>query len=46
MTEQLAQAGADHDLLATLGTDLAEVVAELEATEEEWLTLAEEQEQR
>ncbi len=46
LTEQLAQAGADHDLLATLGTDLAEVVAELEATEEEWLALAEEQEQR
>jgi len=46
LTEQLAQAGADHDLLATLGTDLAKVVAELEATEEEWLALAEEQEQR
>ena len=46
LTEQLAQAGADHDLLATLGTDLADVVAELEATEEEWLALAEEQEQR
>ncbi len=46
LTERLAQAGADHDLLATLGTDLAEVVAELEATEEEWLALAEEQEQR
>ncbi len=46
LTERLAEAGADHDLLATLGTDLAAVVAELEATEEEWLALAEEQEQR
>ncbi len=44
--EQLAQAGADHDLLATLGTDLAAVSAELEAAEEEWLALATEQEQR
>ncbi len=46
LEQKLAEAGADHDLLATVGTDLAEVVARLEATEEEWLTLAAEQEQR
>ena len=46
LEEKLAAAGGDHDLLATIGTDLAEVAAELETTEEEWLKLAEEQEQR
>jgi ATP-binding cassette subfamily F protein uup len=46
LEEKLAAAGGDHDLLASIGTDLAEVVADLETTEEEWLNLAEEQEQR
>lgn len=46
LESQLAEAGADHDLLATLGTELAAVVADLESTEEQWLSLAEEQEQR
>ena len=46
LEEKLVSAGGDHDLLATIGTDLATVVAELESMEEEWLMLAEEQEQR
>ena len=43
---ELAGAGTDHDRLATLGTELADVSAELAATEERWLELAEEQERR
>ena len=42
--EQLLEAAADHKELARLGTEEAEVAAELEAAEEVWLALAEEAE--
>ena len=42
--EQLLDAAADHKELARLGTEEAEVAAELEAAEEAWLALAEEAE--
>ncbi len=46
LEEKLAAAGSDHELLASLGAELAEVTAELEQTEEQWIQLAEEQEDR
>ncbi|MDH3293499.1 MAG: ABC-F family ATP-binding cassette domain-containing protein [Acidimicrobiia bacterium] len=46
LEDRLVAAGGDHDVLANLGTDLADVMAELAAAEDEWLSLAEEQEQR
>ncbi|HMQ25296.1 MAG TPA: hypothetical protein PKA98_04870, partial [Acidimicrobiales bacterium] len=42
--EELLEAAADHQELARLGTEEAEVAAELEAAEEAWLALAEEAE--
>lgn len=43
---QLADAGSDHERMATLGADLAEVGSSLDEIEEQWMALAEEQENR
>ena len=45
LSAALATAGADHEALAEIGTQLALVQAELDAAEERWLSLAEEAEQ-
>lgn len=42
ITEELAGGATDHVQMAELGRELAEVEAELAATEEAWLELAEE----
>ena len=44
LEEQLVEAGTDHNKLATLGAELSEVSAELDASEERWMELLEEQE--
>ncbi len=44
LNSQLAEAGSDHELLMSVGAELAEVEAELGAAEETWLELSEERE--
>jgi ATP-binding cassette subfamily F protein uup len=46
LADELAAAGDDHQALARIGADLAEVDGELATTEERWIELAEEQENR
>jgi ATP-binding cassette subfamily F protein uup len=42
LAESLTAAGSDHEALARISHDLADVQARLDAAEERWLTLAEE----
>jgi len=42
LTEELAAGAADHRRMAELGAELAQVEADLAATEDEWLALADE----
>ncbi len=44
LEQRLVEAGDDHERLAAIGTELAEVTAALTSTEERWMSLAEEQE--
>ena len=46
LEERLQEAGDDHQALADLGAELAEVTGRLAAVEERWMELAEEQEGR
>jgi ATP-binding cassette subfamily F protein uup len=45
LTAELHTAGDDHQALARIGNELAETEAALQAAEEEWLALSEENEQ-
>ena len=40
LTEELADAGADHGEMARLGQELAAIQAELATAEEQWLELS------
>jgi ATP-binding cassette subfamily F protein uup len=44
LNQQLAEAGSDHELLISVGAELAEVEAEMSQVEEAWLELSEERE--
>lgn len=44
LNTQLAEAGSDHELLISVGAELAEVESHLAAAEESWLELSEERE--
>ena len=46
LEEELVQPDMDHEQLRSLGAELAEISNQLDAAEEEWLALAEEQENR
>jgi hypothetical protein len=45
LTNELHDAGEDHQKLARIGNELAQAEAALRAAEEEWLALSEENEQ-
>ena len=42
LTDELAEAGDDHDALTRIGTELGELASSIEALEEGWLELSEE----